>query len=75
MFIEFTNAYNNQMLKNRKFCLNKEHILYFAECLFLSNNTNYENCNSYIETFGSSEGSQLYYVQETYDEIKEKLNA
>lgn len=72
-FIEFTQAYKRGYAK--KFCLNTESILYFSEFQFSVTNNNYENCNSIVETFDGSEGnnSQLYYVQETYEQIKEML--
>lgn len=70
-FIEFTQAYKRGY--SEKFCLNIENILYFSSFKFSVPNNNYENCNSIITTLGGEEGSQDYYVQETYQQIKDLL--
>ena len=72
-FIELTQSYKRGYSK--KFSLNIQSILYFSSYPFTVANDNYENCNSVVETLGGGEGSQMYYVQETYDQIKELLNA
>lgn len=72
-FIELTQAYKRGY--SEKFYLNIDNILYFSSYQFSVANNNYENCKSIIETLGGEGGSQLYYVQETYEQIKELLNA
>lgn len=74
-FIELTQAYKCGYAE--KFCLNTESILYFSAFQLSTANSNYENCNSIIETLSGSGGnnSQACYVQETYEQIKEMLNA
>lgn len=72
-FIELTQAYKRAY--SEKFSLNINNILYFSAFQFSIGNDNYKNCSSIIETLGGADGSQLYYVQETYEQIKELLNA
>lgn len=68
MFIELTSAYKNAPAE--KFSLRISAILYFSAYTLNRDKNNYPNCNAIIETLGSSEGSQLYHVQETYDWLK-----
>lgn len=71
-FIELTNSYKRSYSK--KFSLNINNILYFSSYVLTTKNDNYNECNSIVETLGGSEGSQIYYVEETYDQLKGMLN-
>ena len=67
-FIEFTTAIKTT--SPEKFCMNIEDITYFAEVenACKVDKIYYNNCNSTIETANSA-----YYVQETYEQIKDLL--
>lgn len=67
-FIEFTTAIKTT--SPEKFCLNTADITYFAEVKEAQqgDKTYYNNYNSAIETSNCT-----YYVQETYEQIKDLL--
>ena len=69
MFIELTSGYVQS--KNPKFLINSNHVIYVSPC-DMYNNGNYAGVNSYVEYIGGKE-SQVAYVQETFEQIKELL--
>lgn len=72
MFIELTAA--GPAVCN-KFSLNKNYITYFSRYPFSEPPSNYKDCKSIVEVLGGTEGTQLYHVKETYEELKEILSA